>query len=235
MARSPALLLLLILGFCCPGIQGQKYNMKVGFRDKSIKHPRMGQRLELECLSAKEDSGVSWLRLDKHGTLHFIVFISSLPRTVFSGNKETSTRFEASKRSNSYWLVVKSFTLEDEGKYFCLMNSNQMLYFSPGQPVFFPVTTTVASSTPAHTTQHGITQTDPCLKTRDAETNKEKKLNFSCDIIIWVPLAGACLLLLLALAVTVIACQQTRRRRCRCKRPVNGKPNAKSSMPNRHV
>ncbi|GAB0187991.1 T-cell surface glycoprotein CD8 alpha chain [Grus japonensis] len=138
----------------------------------------MGQRLELECLSAKEDSGVSWLRLDKHGTLHFIVFISSLPRTVFSGNKGTSTRFEASKRSNSYWLVVKSFTLEDEGKYFCLMNSNQMLYFSPGQPVFFP------------------------------ETNKEKKLNFSCDIIIWVPLAGACLLLLLALAVTVIACQR---------------------------
>ncbi|NWH27387.1 CD8A protein, partial [Grus americana] len=209
MARSPALLLLLILGFCEYGHQaGQKYNMKVGFRDKSIKHPQMGQRLELECLSAKEDSGVSWLRLDKHGTLHFIVFISSLPRTVFSGNKETSTRFEASKRSNSYWLVVKSFTLEDEGKYFCLMNSNQMLYFSPGQPVFFPVTTTVASITPAHTTQHGITQTDPCLKTRDAETNKEKKLNFSCDIIIWVPLAGACLLLLLALAVTVIACQR---------------------------
>ncbi|NXH75720.1 CD8A protein, partial [Hydrobates tethys] len=216
MAGSPALLLLLSLGLCCPGIRGQRYEMTARFRDSSITHPRVGQRLELECLPAKEDSGVFWVRQDKGGTLHFIVFISSLPRTTFEGNKKTSTRFEATKDNRFYRLVVKSFTLQDEGNYFCLMNSNQMLYFSPGQPAFFPVFTTAAPTTPAPTTQHGITEKDPCLKTPDPET--EKELNFFCDIFIWVPLAGACLLLLIALAVTLLLCQETRRRRCRCKR-----------------
>ncbi|KFV58226.1 T-cell surface glycoprotein CD8 alpha chain, partial [Gavia stellata] len=158
------------------------------------------------------------VRLDKAGTLHFIVFISSLSRATFEGNKKTSTHFEAMKDSKVYRLVVKSFTPQDEGNYFCLMNSNQMLYFSPGQPVFFPVTTTAAPTAPAPTTQCGVTEKDSCVKTPDPESSKEKKLNFFCDIFIWVPLAGACLLLLIALAVTVVLCQQTRRRRCRCKR-----------------
>ncbi|NWH52218.1 CD8A protein, partial [Fregata magnificens] len=213
MAGSPALLLLLALGLCCPGIWGQRYKMTVKFRDSSITHPRVGQRLELECLAAKEDSGVFWVRLDKGGTLHFIVFISSLSRTTFEGNEKTSTRFEVTKDSKFYRLVVKSFMPQDEGNYFCLMNSNQALYFSPGQPAFFPVTTT-----PAPTTQLGTTEKDPCLKTLVPETSKEKELNFFCSFFIWVPLAGACLLLLIALAVTIVLCQQTRRRRCRCKR-----------------
>ncbi|KFQ68478.1 T-cell surface glycoprotein CD8 alpha chain, partial [Phaethon lepturus] len=179
----------------------------------NITHLQVGQRLELECVSSKEDSGIFWVRQDKDGTLHFIVFISSLSRATFEGNEKTSTRFEARKHSRFYRLVVKSFTLQDEGNYFCLMNSNQVLYFSLGQPAFFPVTTTAAP-----TTQCGITEKDPCLKTLDAETTTEKELNFLCDIFIWVPLAGACLLLLIALSVTIMLCQQTRRRRCRCKR-----------------
>ncbi|KFQ74928.1 T-cell surface glycoprotein CD8 alpha chain, partial [Phoenicopterus ruber ruber] len=223
MARSPELLLLLALGLCeyghraCPGIQGQRYKMTARFRS-GITHPQLGQQLELECVSAKEDNGVFWVRLDKSGILHFIVFISSLSRTTFEGNKKTSTHFEAKKDSNIYRLVVKSFTPEDEGSYFCLMNSNQMLYFSPGQPAFFPVTTTAAPITPAPVTQRGITKKDPCLKTPDAETSKEKELTFFCDFFIWVPLAGTCLLLVIALAVTIVLCQRTRRRRCRCKR-----------------
>ncbi|XP_009287668.1 PREDICTED: T-cell surface glycoprotein CD8 alpha chain [Aptenodytes forsteri] len=231
MAGSPAWLLLLALGLCCLGIQGQEYKMTARFSDSSITHPRLGQRLVLECLTTNDDSGVFWVRLDKDGTLHFIVFISSLPRATFEGNKKTSTRFEATKSRDFYQLVVKSFMPQDEGNYFCLMNSNRMLYFSPGQPAFFPVTTTAAPTTPAPTTQRGITEKDPCLKTPNPETIKEKELNFFCDIFIWVPLAGACLLLIAALAVTIRLCQQTRRRRCRCKRPVNGKPNAKPSMP----
>ncbi|KAM6266764.1 T-cell surface glycoprotein CD8 alpha chain isoform 3-T4 [Spheniscus humboldti] len=231
MAGSPAWLLLLALGLCCLGIQGQKHKMTVKFRDSSITHPRLGQRLELVCLTTDDDSGVFWVRLDKDGTLHFIVFISSLLRTTFAGNKGTSERFEATKTGRFYHLVVKSFMPQDEGNYFCLMNSNQMLYFSPGQPAFFPA----APTTPAPTTQRGITEKDPCLKTPNPETIKEEELNVFCDIFIWVPLAGACLLLIIALAVTIMLCQQTRRRRCRCKRPVNGKPNAKPSMPSRHV
>ncbi|NXL10209.1 CD8A protein, partial [Mesembrinibis cayennensis] len=174
----------------------------------SITHPRVGQRLELECLAAREDSGVSWVRLDKAGSLHFIVFISSLSRSTFEGSEKTSTRFEAKRDGRVYQLVVKSFTSQDEGNYFCLMNSNQMLYFSPGQPAFFPVTTTAAPTTPAPTIQHGITEKDPCLKTLNPETSKEKELDFFCDIFIWVPLAGACILLLLALVVTVVLCQR---------------------------
>ncbi|NXG71632.1 CD8A protein, partial [Baryphthengus martii] len=178
-------------------------------------HPQVGQRLELECLTAKEDSGVFWIRKDKAGTLHFIVFISSLSRTTFEGNQKTSARFEARKDNQFYRLVVKSFKSEDEGNYFCLMNSNQVLYFSPGQPAFFPVITTAAPTTQAPTTQSSITEKNPCPETLDPETSKT---NIFCDIFIWAPLTGACLLLLIALTVTIMLCQQTRRRRCRCKR-----------------
>ncbi|NXA27556.1 CD8A protein, partial [Ibidorhyncha struthersii] len=218
MSGSPPLLLLLALGLCEYGHRGQRYSMTARFRDRSTTHPQLGQPLELECLTDKEDSGVFWVRQDKGGTLHFIVFISSISRTNFEGNQKTSTRFEARKDSKFYRLVVKSFTPQDEGNYFCLMNSNQMLYFSPSQPAFFPVTTTAAPTAPAPSTQRGITKKDPCLRTADPGSPAEEELKFFCDIFIWVPLAGACLLLLLALAVTIILCQRTRRRRCRCKR-----------------
>ncbi|XP_065490453.1 T-cell surface glycoprotein CD8 alpha chain [Caloenas nicobarica] len=230
MDGSPALLLLLALGLGCPGMQVQGYKMTVKFRDSSITHPRVGQRLELECQAANEDSGIFWVRMDRGRTLHFIVFISSMARTTFEGKERTSRRFEATKDSRFYRLVVKSFTPQDEGNYFCLMNSNQVLYFSPGQPAFLPVTTT-----PAPTTQGGTTEEDPSPKTPDPDTSKKKEPDFFCDIFIWVPLAGACVLLLLALAVTVVLCQRTRSRRCRCKRPVNRKPNVKPSVPRRHV
>ncbi|XP_009945086.1 PREDICTED: T-cell surface glycoprotein CD8 alpha chain [Leptosomus discolor] len=254
MVGSPALLLLLALGLCCPG-QGQKPSIK--FRDRGTRHPQVGRRLELECQTSKDDNGMSWIRQDKGGTLHFIVYISSLSRTTFKEKERTSTRFQAMKDNGFYRLIVKSFTLQDEGNYFCLVNSNQMLYFSPGQPVFFPVTTTVAPTTPGPTTQHGINTTGSCLKTpnsgkatdvkksismshalahcEEVEGGKEKEMKFFCDIFIWVPLAGAFLLLLLALAATIMLCQQTRRRRCRCKRSANGKPNVKDSMPGRHI
>ncbi|KFP76982.1 T-cell surface glycoprotein CD8 alpha chain, partial [Apaloderma vittatum] len=179
---------------------------------------QLGQRLELECETFKEDSGVFWVRLDKSGTLHFIVYISSLPRATFKGNERTSTRFEARKDGSIYRLVVKSFTSQDEGHYFCLLTNSQMLYFSPGQPAFLPVITTPAPTRAAPTTQSAITKKDPCLETSHPETSDEKELNLSCDIFIWLPLAGTCLLLLIALAVTVTLCQRTRRRRCRCKR-----------------
>ncbi|XP_074721586.1 T-cell surface glycoprotein CD8 alpha chain [Strix uralensis] len=234
MAGSPALLLLLALGLCCPGIHGQKDDMKVRFRDRSITHPKLGQRLELECETTNTGSGVFWVRQNKDGTLHFIVFISSLSRATFKG-KKPSTHFEARKDHNIYHLVVKSFTPADEGNYFCLMNANQELYFSRGQPAFFPVTTTAAPTALAPTTQSGITRKDPCLKTLDPENIKKKELSLFCDVFIWIPLAGACLLLLLALVVTTVLCQQTRRRRCRCKRPANGKPNVKPSMPSQHI
>ncbi|NXP72238.1 CD8A protein, partial [Ramphastos sulfuratus] len=164
-----------------------------------------GQQLALECLPTKEDSGVSWIRRDRLGTLHFIVFISHMSKATFEGSQKTSPRFEARKAGNSYRLVVKAFQPQDEGNYFCLINSNQVLHFSPGLPAFFPVSTTTAPPT----TQHGTTE-KPCPKSLDTgspDTSREE-LSFSCDILIWVPLAGACLLFTIALTVTIALCQR---------------------------
>ncbi|NXP51848.1 CD8A protein, partial [Heliornis fulica] len=138
MARSPALLLPLFLGFCCPGIHGQEYTVTIRFRDRSIKQPRLGQQLELECETNKEDSSMFWVRMDKSGTLHFIVFITSMSRTTFKEKTQTHTHFEAKKDGRFYRLVVKHLTPQNEGKYFCIMSSNKLLYFSPGHPVYLP-------------------------------------------------------------------------------------------------
>ncbi|NWW55998.1 CD8A protein, partial [Ifrita kowaldi] len=212
MDRSPALLLLLALGLCEYG-HGIVQPLQ---SPKDITQLRVGQRLELECRTGR-DSGAFWIRQDKSGTLHFIVFINSMSRATFSSDQRASPRFEASKHNTFYLLVVKSFTPQDEGSYFCMMIFNQMLFFSPGQPAFLPVTTTVASTTRGPTPKRGITE-DPNPKTPDPGRRMQEELNFSCHIFIWVPLAGACLLLLMALVITIVLCQRTRRRRCRCKR-----------------
>uniref|UniRef100_A0A8C0Z8Z3 T-cell surface glycoprotein CD8 alpha chain-like n=1 Tax=Cyanistes caeruleus TaxID=156563 RepID=A0A8C0Z8Z3_CYACU len=184
MDTSPALLLLLALGFCCPGIFGQSLQIKVR-SPKDINQLRVGQKLELECWADK-DIGAFWIHQDKSGKLHAIVFINSISRVTFQGNQKWSSRFEASKHNTVYYLTVKSFTPRDQGKYFCVMNLNQMLYFSPA-------TTVVAPTTPEPTPKHERIQED---------------LNFFCHIFIWVPLAGACLLLFIALVITIVLCQR---------------------------
>ncbi|NXD34918.1 CD8A protein, partial [Copsychus sechellarum] len=202
MDTSPTLLLLLTLGFCEYG-HGASLDIKVT-SPKDISQLQVGQKLQLECRTGR-DSGAFWIRRDKSGTLHFIVFISSMSRTTF-GNQGTATRFEASKYNTIYYLAVKYFTPQDEGSYFCVMNFNQMLYFSPGQPAFLPATT-VAPTTCQPTTKGGITE-DPNLKTPDPGRRMQEDLNFFCHIFIWVPLAGACALLLIALAITLVLCRR---------------------------
>ncbi|NXP63776.1 CD8A protein, partial [Chloropsis cyanopogon] len=213
MDTSPALLLLLSLGFCeyghgvvQPLHRRAKENPSTESNALDISQLRVGQRLELDCQTYK-DSGASWIHQDRSGTLHFIAFISSLARVTFEGNQRTSPRFEASKDNTIYRLVVKSFTPRDEGRYFCVMNFNQLLYFSPGQRASLPVTTTVAPSTPGATPTRNITE-DPKLQTPDPEGRMQEDLNFFCHIFIWVPLAGACLLLLIALVITIVLCQR---------------------------
>ncbi|XP_071411356.1 T-cell surface glycoprotein CD8 alpha chain-like isoform X3 [Pithys albifrons albifrons] len=178
MHSSPALLLLLALGLCCPGIHGQHYELRVSFRN-SI--------------------------------------------TQLQGNQRTSRRFEASKDRRFYQLVVKSFTPQDEGHYFCVININEILYFSRGQPAFLPVTTTQPGTTTKNpdlttldpvtttagpTTQSGITKKDPCSKTTDPERRMQEELESFCHIFIWVPFTGICLLLLQLLAITILLYQR---------------------------
>uniref|UniRef100_UPI001293D458 T-cell surface glycoprotein CD8 alpha chain-like n=1 Tax=Lonchura striata TaxID=40157 RepID=UPI001293D458 len=164
MDTAPALLLLLTLGCCCPGIYGQPLHVRVS-SPKDITRLQVGQRLELECQTYKS-YGASWIRQDKHGTLHFIVFISSLSRANFGENQGAAHRFEASKHNTLYRLAVKSFSPEDEGTYFCVMSLNQILHFSPGQRAFLPVTATVAPTTCGPTSKRGTTE-EPNLKTPD--------------------------------------------------------------------
>ncbi|NXC50847.1 CD8A protein, partial [Penelope pileata] len=119
---------------------------------------------------------------------------------TFQGGEKTSARFEGLRNGNSYQLVVKSFTAQDQGNYFCITNINQELHFSSVLAAFFPVTTTAApTTTPATTQSSQVTEKDTCQQSLDPETRKENVLNFFCDIFIWAPLAGACLLLLIAL------------------------------------
>uniref|UniRef100_A0A8V0YZ20 T-cell surface glycoprotein CD8 alpha chain n=1 Tax=Gallus gallus TaxID=9031 RepID=A0A8V0YZ20_CHICK len=209
MAGSPALLLLLSLGLCFTGAQGQGNTMAVSFLNGSMKHPQEGQRLELKCHTYKTSWGVSWIRLDKDGNLHFIVYISKSSRTTFPGNKRASSQFEVSKQGSSYRLVVKSFRARDQGTYFCIAHVNQVLHFSSGQPAFFPVTTTTAAPTTltATTQSSQVTMKDISRHSPDPGTGNKNMLNSTCEVFLWVRVAGTCLLLLTAITITIMHCQ----------------------------
>ncbi|XP_072190387.1 T-cell surface glycoprotein CD8 alpha chain-like [Excalfactoria chinensis] len=208
MAGSPALLLLLSLGLCCTGAQGQSDAVVVSF-NRNVKHPQQGQRLELECRTSRSTWGASWFRLDKDGNLHFIVSSNSPQNTFFHDYKRMSQRFEVSWRDSSNWLVVKSFTAQDQGIYFCVTSIYQVLHFSSGQPAFFPVTTTAAPTTTTATTQRILVTKNSSQHGLDAGTSNENNLNSSCDVFLWVRVAGTCLLLLTVIAITIMHHQKS--------------------------
>ncbi|NXM46831.1 CD8A protein, partial [Gymnorhina tibicen] len=205
MDRSPALLLLLALGFCEYGHGGEKRFMQY----KTITYLQLGAHLDLTCRISGEDTGVAWVHQDNVETFKFIVFISPLSGATFEGNQKTSTHFEARKEDVFYHLVVKSFTPQDEGNYFCIKYINKELYFSPGQLAFLSVApTTPGPSTPGPSTQCGITEKDSCLQTPDPDRRTEEDLDYFCLVFLWVPVAGLCLLLLQLLATTIVLCRR---------------------------
>ncbi|XP_048797179.1 T-cell surface glycoprotein CD8 alpha chain isoform X12 [Lagopus muta] len=209
MAGSPALLLLLSLGLCCTGTQGQRNKMEARFLHRNLKHPQEGQQLQLECLHCERNRPLFWIRLDKSGNLHFISSTHSYSTTMQEGEK-TAPNFEVLWRGSSYRLLVKSFTMQDEGTYFCVNYINQVLHFSSGQPAFFPVTTTTAApTTPAATTQSSqVTTEDISQHSPNTGISNENTPHFCHKIVMWVNLPCACLLLLTAITITITHCQR---------------------------
>uniref|UniRef100_A0A8C2Y7Z7 Ig-like domain-containing protein n=1 Tax=Coturnix japonica TaxID=93934 RepID=A0A8C2Y7Z7_COTJA len=184
----------------CTDAQQQRDAVVVSF-NRNMKHPQQGQRLELECRIPRITWGASWFRLEKDGNLHFIVSSNSPQNTIFHEYKRISQRFEVSWRDSSPWLVVKSFTAQDQGIYFCVTNVNQVLHFSSGQPAFLPVTTTAAPTIPVASTQGSQ------VTKKDIFCN-ENTPHFCHDTVIWVNLAGTCLLLLLtAITINITHCR----------------------------
>uniref|UniRef100_A0A8V0YZX2 Ig-like domain-containing protein n=1 Tax=Gallus gallus TaxID=9031 RepID=A0A8V0YZX2_CHICK len=211
MAGSPALLLLLSLGLCeygsgKDGIQGCSVTAQGS--GSSETHPQEGQQLELECPPYDRDKPIFWIRLDKFGNIHFLV--SSTPE-----GEKTSPNFVALWRGNSYRLVVKSFRAQDEGIYYCINYINPVLHFSSGQRAFSQVTEHIAPTATIQSSQ--VTTKDNSQQDQDAGTSNENALHFCYDVVIWVNLAGACLLLLTAITITITHCQKTINRQCHCK------------------
>ncbi|NXD96931.1 CD8A protein, partial [Chaetorhynchus papuensis] len=205
MDGSPALLLLLALGLC---EYGQGDGEKRFMQYKTITHIQLGEQLNLKCHISGEDSGVVWVHQDNIETFKFIVFISPLSRATFVGKQKTSTHYEARKEDVFYHLVVKSFTQQDEGNYFCIKYIDKEMYFSRGQLAFLSATTVLAPTTPGPPTQCGISEKDSCLKTPDPDRRMQEDLGYFCLVFLWVPLAGLCLLLLQLLAITIVLCRR---------------------------
>ncbi|XP_031805666.1 T-cell surface glycoprotein CD8 alpha chain [Sarcophilus harrisii] len=216
-----------------------------GFRmspaEKRDVRPSEQVRLQCEALSAS-NTGCSWLRQSPGAlTPTFLLYISGGTSSVKLAEGLDATKFAGERVSPSiYRLTVKDFRAQDQGYYFCVVTRNAIMYFSPFVAVLLPVKATTPAPKPKTTTLL-TTTSSPIQNSANsgkcksiASSQGKKRLDFSCDLYIWVPLTGVCVVLLLALIIAITICQRSRRRVCRCPRPLI-REGGKSGPPERYV
>ncbi|XP_015687013.1 T-cell surface glycoprotein CD8 alpha chain [Protobothrops mucrosquamatus] len=184
-----------------------------------------GTKVEFKCETDYIDAGVFWVLQKLNNKLHFIAHVTSRSREI-KGNLEG---YKSTKNGNYYQLTIASFEEKHEGTYFCMRHRNQMLSFSSGILVHLPVkTTTVLPTIPQQisvTTKELIKEEAmKCPNSTVIVTTNTKSTMFSCELYVWVPLAGVSLLLLITLIIVISLCCGPRRsrRKCKCIRPTNG-------------
>ncbi|XP_073418190.1 T-cell surface glycoprotein CD8 alpha chain isoform X1 [Dendrobates tinctorius] len=200
--------------------------------------PPVGSKpIKLQCeTEGSEDAnvGVFWFR-HKTGEKSpvSIVYVSSTSKPTYKEQNDKN-RFKASVSGIQYKLEIEKFEATDQGTYYCLINKNSILHISPGLKVMYPeVTTPKPKSTkapPARTTAG-----DSCnCPTGSIEDKETKPLALSCDLYVWLPLAGLCGFLLICLVITsIMLCCRTRKRRCRCKPRPTEEKNGIMNLPKR--
>ncbi|XP_053115394.1 T-cell surface glycoprotein CD8 alpha chain [Hemicordylus capensis] len=216
MARVYSFLCVLLMFCCC----SSQTDIKIKLGKDS---PQLGREVELYCESSFSETGVFWMLHDKENNPHFLLYISS--RGTITSTATPTNDFGVRKSGNTYMLKVNHFKKQNEGTYYCIVNRNQALYFSQGQNVYLPVSTTQSPTTRKAATQAPNTTKNPVEYSYPSEKipgNEGPK--FFCAVYIWAPLAGGCLFLLIIFLITLSVCcdPRRRRRRCRCKRPTNG-------------
>ncbi|KAM6202355.1 T-cell surface glycoprotein CD8 alpha chain [Rhynchocyon petersi] len=183
----------------------------------------LGQPLELQCqvLLANAASGCSWLVQRHGGPPTFLLYITGSRTRTADG---LDRRFLGAKvGADTYRLTVGDFRDEDQGFYFCSVLSNSVMHFSPFVPVFLPEKPTTRPPrppppAPTNASKPQSQRPGACRPLVDG-AGDTSRLDFTCHLHIWAPLAGSCVVLLLSLIVSLVCSHRNRRRVCKCPRP----------------
>ncbi|XP_068131342.1 T-cell surface glycoprotein CD8 alpha chain isoform X2 [Hyperolius riggenbachi] len=184
---------------------------------------RSDQEVTLACSADSGeslDTGVFWLRQRKSTQYpESIGYVSSVGKTTYKD--KGSERFKLGKEGT---LSTNLFQEDDQGTYYCMINKNSVLSFSPGLKLNYPEVTTpkprITKPPPVNITTKGSQTANACDCSSGNTESTDKKTGFwdlNCDINIWAPLAVLCAFLLICLTITsILLCCRKRKRSICC-------------------